>query len=90
MRDVNVIDQLNTCARAHNRTNTIKLTCAKVSVKCNISTECSRIAVKSKFKGLYNHTYYLDTDEVIASEPSLSEFRDVIPRVIIKKLMLNE
>ena len=33
--------------------NAIKSTCAEVSVKCNISTDCSRIAVQTVSNGLY-------------------------------------
>ena len=45
-RDVDAIGQLEIHIGAHNCTKCIKSTCAKVPVKCNISTECSRIAVK--------------------------------------------
>ena len=73
---------------ARNCTNSIKPTCAEVSVKCNISTECSRIAVQMVCKGMYKHEYYLDRDEAIEKDPSLAEFRDVIPK--IKKVKTDD
>ena len=80
VRDVDAIGRPKIHTGARNCTNAIKSTCAQVSVKCNKSMECSRIAVKTVCKGLYNHTYYLDRDEAIDSDHNLAEFKDVIPR----------
>ena len=79
MGDVDAIERPKIHIGACNCTNAIKSTCVKVSGKCNISTECSWIAVKAVCKGLYHHTY-LDRDEVIDSYPNLAKFRDIIPR----------
>ena len=86
--DVDAIGRPKIRTEARNCTNAIKSTCGEVSVKCYISTECSRIAIKAVCKGPYNHTYYLDRNEAINSDPNLAEFRDVIPRT--KKTKVND
>ena len=61
-------------------TNEIKATCAEVSVRCNISTEQSRIAVQTVCRGLYNHNFYLSKEEAIEHEPSLEIFKSTSPK----------
>ena len=60
--------------------NAIKSTCAEVSVKCNISTDCSRIAVQTVSNGLYNHKYYLNKEEAIENDPALIEYKEALPK----------
>ena len=40
-------------------TNEIKSACAEVFVKCNISTQASRIAAQTVCNTFYSHKYYL-------------------------------
>ena len=80
VRDADAIGQPKIRTGALKCTNAIKSTCAEVSVKCNISLQCSQIAVKAVCKGLYNQTYYLDRDDAIDSDLNLARFRDIIPR----------
>ena len=61
-------------------TTKIKATCAQVSVNCNISSEASRVAVKTVCDGLYNHKFYLSKEEAIANDPSLEEYRSEDPK----------
>ena len=56
--------------------NKIKSACAKVSVKCNISTQASCIAVQTISNTLYGHKYYLTKDEAIQNDPSLKKYMD--------------
>ena len=46
-------------------TDKIKSACAEVSVKCNISTQASCIAVQTVCNTLYGHKFYLTKDEAI-------------------------
>ena len=46
----------------------MKTACANVSSKCAISAEKARIAVKTVCKAMYNHDYYLTTEEYCSSE----------------------
>ena len=59
--------------KTRNCTNNIKLTCAKVSVKCNISNQASLVAVQTVCISFYGHKYYLMKEEVIEKDPSLEE-----------------
>ena len=88
-RDVDAIGQPKIRTGALNCTNAIKSTCTEVSVKCNISPQCSQIAVKAVCKGLYNSTYYLDRDDAIDIDLNLARFRCISlgPRKL--KLMTN-
>ena len=61
-------------------THQIKATCAEVSVRCNISTEQSRIAVQTVCGGLYNHQYYLTKEGAIENDPSLEIFKSNSPK----------
>ena len=53
--------------------NEIKSVCAEVSVRCNISTEASRITVQTVCKGLYNHKYFLNKDEAIEKDDTMAD-----------------
>ena len=46
-------------------TNAVKTTCVNLSVKCNMSAEMSRVAVRTVCKNLYDHNYFLSKDEAI-------------------------
>ena len=48
-----------------NCTIEIKSTCAEVSVKCNISSQASIIAVQTVCSSFYGHEYYLTKEEAI-------------------------
>ena len=61
-------------------TNKIKSACAEVSVKCNISTQASRIAVQTVCNTLYGHKYYLTKDEAIQNHPSLEMYKTTGPK----------
>ena len=61
-------------------TTKIKATCAEVSVYCNISTELSRVAVKTVCDGLYGHKFYQSKTEAIDNDPSLEEYRSEDPK----------
>jgi hypothetical protein len=61
-------------------TTKIKATCAEVSVNCNISTEASRVAVKTVCNGLYGHKFYLSKEEATDNDPSLEEYRSEGPK----------
>ena len=56
-------------------TKRIKSACAEASVKCNISTQGSCIAVQTVCNTLYGHKYYLIIDEVIQNDPSLEMYK---------------
>ena len=49
--------------------------CAEVSVKCNISSQASLVAVQTVCSNFYEHQYYLTKDEAIEKDPSLEEMR---------------
>ena len=61
-------------------TNKIKSPCAEVSVKCNISTQASCIAVQTVCNTLYGHKYYLTKDKVIQNDPSLKMHKTTGPK----------
>ena len=48
-----------------NCTSKIKSTCTEVSVKCNISSQASLVAVQMVCSNFYEHQYYLTKDEAI-------------------------
>ena len=66
--------------KTRNFMDEIKSTCAEVSVKCNVSTQASRIAVQTVCSGLYDHDYYLTKEEAIENDPSLEEYKSVTPK----------
>ena len=49
----------------------------EIPVKCNLSTEVSRLIIlfKACFKSFYKYKYYLTKDEAIENDPGLSEFK---------------
>ena len=63
--------------RLHNQD---KATCAEVSVNCNISTQASRVAVKTVCDGFYGHKFYLSKEEAIDNVPYLEEYRSEDPK----------
>ena len=66
--------------KVRNCTNKIKSACAEVSVKCNISTQASRIAVQTVCNTLYGHKYYLTKDKAIQNDPSLEMYKTTGPK----------
>ena len=60
-------------------TDEIKLACANVSVKCNISKQTSHIAVQTVCNIPYGYKYYLKKDEVIQNDPSLEKYKTTGP-----------
>ena len=59
--------------------NAAKTTCVNLSVKCNMSTEMSRVAVQTVCKDLYDYNNFLSKDEAIERDPSLSEYKQDNP-----------
>ena len=59
-----------------NCSSKIKSTCAELSVKCNISSQASLVAVQTVCSDFYEHQYYLTKDEAIKKDPSLEEMRN--------------
>ena len=64
--------------------------CAKVSVKCNVSSATSRQAVQTVCKGLYGHEFYLTKEEAINNDSELSEYTSSIESIPRKKMRLQE
>lgn len=60
-------------------TDEMKLACAEVSVKCNISKQASHIAVQTVCNTPYGCKYYLKKDEVIHNDPSLEKYKKTGP-----------
>ena len=54
-----------------------KDTLCEIPVKCNLSTEVSRLIIlfKACCKSFYKYKYYLTKDEAIENDPGLSEFK---------------
>ena len=60
-----------------NFTDPKKDTLCEIPVKCNLSTEVSRLIIlfKACCKSFYKYKYYLTKDEAIENDPGLSEFK---------------
>ena len=46
-------------------TEAIKSTCAQVSTTCGLSVEMARVAVQTTCNALYQHTYYLNSEDAM-------------------------
>ena len=47
-----------------------------ISVNCKTSIKISRTAIRTVFKSLYGHKFYLTREEAIEMDPSLSSYKD--------------
>ena len=76
-------DSAVVCPKIHkvcNCTDKIKSACAELSVKCNISTQASCIAIQTVCNTLYGHKYYLTKDEAIQNDPSMEMYKTTGPK----------
>ena len=69
-----------TSLKVRNCTDKIKSACAELSVKCNISTQASCIAIQTVCNTLYGHKYYLTKDEAIQNDPSMEMYKTTGPK----------
>ena len=73
--------QVNACRsrqkirNGRNCTFRSKSACARVSVRCNISAEMSREAVRITCESMYDDEYYVSKDEAIEKDPDLEYAR---------------